>query len=110
MSKLISISVDVTKLHKDRFYKGRNGALYANLDIWINDEPDKYGNDASVSEAQSKDERDTKAPRNYVGSGKKLAGWGQSSPRGSNGSPKPAPAPRPSPPQHEDIDDSVVPF
>lgn len=88
MSKLLSISIDVTKLDKSRFYAGKNGAKYASLDIWVDDEPDKYNRDASVSESQTKEEREAKAKKNYVGSGKKLYGWGE-----SKGTPKAASTP-----------------
>lgn len=74
MSKLLSISIDVTKLDKSRFYKGKKG-IYCSLDVWINDEQDEYGNDASVNESQTKEEREAKAKKNYVGNGKKLFGW-----------------------------------
>ena len=74
MSRLLSISIDVTKLNKSRFYKGAKGT-YASLDIWIEDEKDQYGNDASVSESLTKEEREAKAKKNYVGNGKKLYGW-----------------------------------
>lgn len=74
MAKLISLSIDVTKLDKSRFYKGKKGT-YASLDVWIEDEPDQYGNDASICETQSKEEREAKAKRNYVGNGKKRFGW-----------------------------------
>lgn len=76
MSKLLSISIDVTKLDKSRFYEGKNGAKYCSLDVWVQDEPDKYGKDASVSESLTKEERESKRKKNYVGSGRKLYGWG----------------------------------
>lgn len=89
MSKLLSVSIDVTKLTKSRFYEGKNGAKYASLDIWLSDEPDKYGKDASVSESLTKEEREAGNKKNYVGSGKKIYGWGGSS---SASKPKPSPA------------------
>lgn len=82
-SKLLSISIDVSKLNKDRFYKGKKGT-YASLDVWVSDEPDQYGNDASVSESLSKEEREAKTKKNYVGSGKKLYGWSKSTPSNDN--------------------------
>lgn len=69
MAKILSVSIDVTKLDKTRFYKGQKGT-YANLQISVNDEPDQYGNDCSVWESQSKEERDAKKDRNFVGNGK----------------------------------------
>jgi len=76
-SRLLSISIDVSKLDKSRFYQGKKGT-YASLDVWVSDEPDQYGNDASVSETLTKEERDSGSKKNYVGSGKKLYGWGKS--------------------------------
>ena len=62
MSKLLSISIDTTKLDKSRFYEGKNGAKYCSLDVWVDDEPDKYGRDASVSESLTRMSV-TQAPR-----------------------------------------------
>lgn len=96
MSKLLSLSIDVTKLDKSRFYKGNKGT-YAKLDVWVSDEPDKYGQDASVSESLTKEERDAGNKKKYVGSGKKIYGWGDS--------PKPS-----SPSVSEDALQEEVPF
>jgi hypothetical protein len=38
--------------------------------ITINDEVDKFGNNASIFESQSKEEREAKTPKNYLGNGK----------------------------------------
>lgn len=99
MSKLLSISIDVTKLDKSRFYEGKNGAKYCSLDVWVGDEPDQYGRDASVSESLTRDERDAGTKKNYVGSGKKLYGWGSS---GSSAR-KPANKPAPVDPVQEEV-------
>jgi hypothetical protein len=98
--KLLGISIDVTKISKDRLYEGKNGAKYASFDIWINDEEDQYGNHASVTERQSKEERDAKAKKNYVGNGKKVFGWDD------------APASRPATAANvtADTDDGEIPF
>jgi hypothetical protein len=72
--KLLSVSIDVTKLDKTRFYQGAKGT-YCNLDIWVNEEEDQYGNHASVNQSQTKEERDAKEKKIYVGNGKKLFGW-----------------------------------
>ena len=76
--KLINISINVSKITKDRLYPGKNGAQYCSLDVWVNDEEDQYGKDVSVSESLTKEEREAKTPRNYVGNGKKLLGWDRS--------------------------------
>lgn len=69
MAKLIAISIDVTKLDKERFVKGKKGT-YANITISVNDEEDNYGNHCSVWESQTKEEREEKSDRNFLGNGK----------------------------------------
>jgi len=54
MSKLLYGSIDFTKLLElakggnKAFSKADNGKIYLNLNVWINDEKDQYGNDASI--------------------------------------------------------------
>lgn len=79
MAKLIALSIDVTKLDKSKFVTGKKGT-YANITISVNDEADQFGNDVSVWESQTKEERDDKANRNFLGNGKTI--W--SSESGSN--------------------------
>ena len=95
MAQLISASIDVTKISKDKLVKGEKGT-YLNITIAINDEVDQYGNQAGIYESQSKEERESKAKKNYLGNGK--IAW--SSEGGST--PKPAPTPAPTPIVEED--------
>ena len=69
MAKLISVSIDVTKLDKNKFIQGKKG-LYADLTISLNDQEDQYGNTVSIWQAQTKEERDAKERRNFLGNGK----------------------------------------
>ena len=78
MLKLLSLKVNLDKIDKSKLYKGTKGT-YLDLDVWVNDEPDSYGNDASASLNLSKEEREAGAKKVYVGNGKKLFGWGSSS-------------------------------
>ena len=43
---------------------------YKKLTISISDTTDKYGNNISIYEEQSKEQRDAKIPKSYVGNGK----------------------------------------
>lgn len=61
MSKLITASIDLTKVDKSQLFNGK----FLNLIIWVNDELDKFGNDISI---RQKTERD--APKIYIGNGK----------------------------------------
>ena len=69
MAQILGVSIDVTKLTKSRFITGKKGT-YANIQIALNDEKDQFGNDCSVWESQSKEERDAKTPKNFLGNGK----------------------------------------
>jgi hypothetical protein len=67
--KIVSASVDLTKIDKSRIIE-KNGAKYWNFSILVNDENDKYGNDIAITDGQTKEERDAKVKRNFVGNGK----------------------------------------
>jgi hypothetical protein len=69
MAQLISASIDVSKISKDKLIEGAKGK-YLNITISINDEVDQYGNQVGIYESQSKDERDAKDKKNYLGNGK----------------------------------------
>lgn len=53
MSKLITASINLKKVDQTLLIPGEKGK-YLNLTIWINDEPDKYGNDVSVEQRVEK--------------------------------------------------------
>lgn len=80
MSKLINISIDVTKIPREKIIAHKNGGKYVSLDVWVNDEPDQYGKDCSVNISQSKEEREAKDKKVYCGNGKKLFGFGATPP------------------------------
>ena len=72
MGKIINIKVDVTKLDKSKFFKGQKGT-YANITVAENmDGESEYGDTHYVFESQSKEERDAKTPKNYLGNGKEF--------------------------------------
>lgn len=92
MAQLFSASLDVSKISKDKLVKGQKGT-YANVTISINDEADQYGNLASIYESQTKEEREAKAPKVYLGNAKLV--WssdGGSAPKPASTTPPSAPA------------------
>ena len=101
MSKLLNLSINLSKIDKSKIIEGKTGNKYLDIDVWINDDPDQYGNDASVSIRQSKDEREAKERKTYIGNGKKMFGWDDSQPASS-------PAPAPAPSASDELDD--IPF
>lgn len=71
MSSLINFNLNVAKLPKEKFVAGKDGAVYVNLTMAVNDET-RYGNNTSVYVAQSKEEREAKKQRQYLGNGRVL--------------------------------------
>jgi len=69
MSTLINGSIRVDKLPKEKFVKGKDGAVYYNFTIAVNDET-RYGNNVAFMDSQTKEEREAKMPKNYLGNGK----------------------------------------
>jgi hypothetical protein len=72
MAKIIGGSIDLNKIDKSKIVEGKNGAKYYNITIIVNDEKDTYGNDVSLQEGQTKEQRDAKAPKKYIGNGKTI--------------------------------------
>ena len=66
MALILSGGICLTDVPKDKIISGKKGK-YANLTITINDEPDKFGKNASKTLAQTKEEREAKSPRVYLG-------------------------------------------
>ena len=64
MAQLLYGKIDVTKIDKDRLYKGKKGT-YLDLAIWINDKADDYGNTVSIQQSTKQGE-----PKIYLGNGK----------------------------------------
>jgi hypothetical protein len=93
MSKLLSVSIDVTKIKKELLVAGAKGT-YLNLTVSLNDEEDKFGNTVSAWQSQSKEEREAKVDRNFLGNGKVVYD--------SDGAKKPAPVQQP-----QEADDSL---
>jgi len=69
MSTIVNASIDLTKIEKSKIVKGKKGS-YLNMTIFINDEVDQYDNNASIIVSQTKEEREAKTPRVYLGNGR----------------------------------------
>ena len=66
MSSLISLSIDLTKIEKSKLVNDK----YLNLTISVDDETKAYGNNVSTYHAQTKEEREAKENRLYLGNGR----------------------------------------
>ena len=69
MSALINFSLDLSKLPKDKIVTTEKGGKWINLTASVNEET-RYGNNVSFSISQSKEERESKEPKTYIGNGK----------------------------------------
>tara|TARA_R110000772_G_scaffold195730_1_gene306401 strand:+ start:51 stop:362 length:312 start_codon:yes stop_codon:yes gene_type:complete len=69
MSTLISGSIDIAKLPKEKFLKGKNGSVWYNFTISVQDET-RFGNNVAFTDSQTKEEREAKVAKTYLGNGK----------------------------------------
>ena len=68
MAGIIKARIDVSKLPKEKFYKGKKGVYYEFI-VSVNDETNQYGQNVSISDSQTLEERDAKKPKLYLGNG-----------------------------------------
>tara|TARA_B110000037_G_scaffold37098_1_gene45491 strand:- start:379 stop:693 length:315 start_codon:yes stop_codon:yes gene_type:complete len=66
MASIIKANIDLNKIPKDKIYKGKKGS-YLPIVITINDELDQYNNQGPVIVEQTKEERDAKVDKVYLG-------------------------------------------
>ena len=66
MASIIKASIDLNKIPKDKIFIGKKGK-YLPITITINDEADQFGNQGPVVVEQTKEERDAKAAKTYLG-------------------------------------------
>ena len=66
MASIIKASINLNEIPKDKIYVGKKGK-YLPITITLNDEVDQFGNQGPVVVEQSKEERETKSPKTYLG-------------------------------------------
>jgi hypothetical protein len=94
MASIIKASINLTAIPKDKIFKGKKGS-YLPITITLNDELDQFGNQGPVVVEQTKEERDAKAPKTYLGNVKVVWSNGtnvEPAPRDNQSAPAPAPA------------------
>ena len=71
---MLTGSIDLNKIDRNKIVSTNKegkpfekGAKYLNVVIWINDEADQYGNNASIQISQSKEEREAGSKAIYIG-------------------------------------------
>lgn len=66
MASIIKTNINLNDIPKDKIYKGKKGS-YLPITITLNDEVDNYGNQGPVVVEQTKEEREAKVPKVYLG-------------------------------------------
>ena len=66
MASIIKTSINLNDIPKDKIYVGKKGK-YLPITITLNDEPDQFGNQGPVVVEQTKEEREAKTPKTYLG-------------------------------------------
>lgn len=79
MADILNISIDLNKINKNKIQTHdkngnpfKNGAKYYNLQIFVNDDIDQYGNNVGVCDTQTKEQREAKEKKVYLGNGKRI--------------------------------------
>ena len=70
MSKLILASICLSDIPKEKIKAAANSKKYLNICIAERREPDQYDNTHTIYVSQDKEERDAKADKKYIGSGR----------------------------------------
>ena len=104
MASILKTSINLNAIPKDKIINGKKGK-YLPITITVNDDLDQFGNQGPVCVDQTKEERDAKEAKTYLGNVKVV--W-------TNGE-NVAPAPRdaaPAPPKQAPVPDEVedLPF
>jgi len=66
MASIMKANLNLAAIPKDKIYKGKKGS-YLPITITINDELGNYGDNGPIIVEQTKDERDAKADKVYLG-------------------------------------------
>ena len=71
MAEILSGSIDLSKIDKSKIkevtLKNGSVAKFYDVSIFIKDEQDQYNNIASISQSQTKEERESKTSQIYLG-------------------------------------------
>jgi hypothetical protein len=69
MASLIELKLDLEKLKKEKYFKGKKGTYYT-VTLSVSDDTNDWGQNVSAFDSLTKEERDAKVSKNFVGNGK----------------------------------------
>ena len=95
MALILAASINLNEIPKDKIIIGKKGK-YLPISITLNDELDQFGNQGPVIVSQSKEEREAKQAKTYLGNVKLVWTNGEvkkfDNPQGQQAAPAPAAA------------------
>ena len=102
MASIIKASINLSEIPKDKIYVGKKGK-YLPITITLNDDVDQFGNQGPVVVEQTKEERESKAAKTYLGNVKVVWTNGQNVDRAPMDNNQPASQAAPAPVAKEDL-------
>ena len=105
MASIIKASINLNMIDKSKIIEGKKGK-YLPITITLNDEVDQFGNQGPLMVEQSKEEREAKVPKVYLGNVKVVWTNGQNvdaAPRMDQGGGAPPPPQRQAPQVVDDL-------
>ena len=109
MASIIKASINLSNVPKDKIIVGKKGK-YLPITITINDDLDQFGNQGPVCVDSTKEERDAKTPKTYLGNVKVVWTNGDNvEPAPREGGSQPPP-PNKSAPVAVAVEDNALPF
>jgi hypothetical protein len=97
MASIIKTSINLGNIPKDKIFKGKKGQ-YLPITITLSDDVDQFGNQGPVCVEQTKEEREAKTPKTYLGNVKVVWTNGdnvEAAPRDNQAPPQPQQATAP---------------
>ena len=102
MASIIKASINLSEIPKDKIYVGKKGK-YLPITITLNDDIDQFGNQGPVVVEQTKEERESKQAKTYLGNVKVVWTNGQNVDRAPMDSNQPTAQAAPAPVAKEDL-------
>jgi len=82
MAQIISASIDLAKIDPAKIVRTEKGGKFYNIEIIVNDQANKFGQNVSIATSQNKEQRAAKEKKSYIGNGKTV--WKSESVTGVN--------------------------
>ena len=93
MAGIVQASINLNAIDKSKIIEGKKGK-YLPITITVNDEVDQFGNHGPVCIQQTKEEREAKVPKTYLGNVKVVWTNGNFPDRVTDGQPQAKPQPQ----------------